>query len=160
MGKVNIFITLLVIQLIVGFSDAALRIDNESELREAQAALFNLNSETGWLLLNYVDDNTVHMVAGGEGTAEDLVAQLEYDQVQYAIIRVPTSGGNHRDVFIDWIGPEVGLAERTAKALNRGNAEDMLRPFDSSITALNSERLTDENIVTYSNPLSLVRVIA
>ena len=31
-----------------------LRIDNEGELREAQAALFNINSTAGWLLLNYV----------------------------------------------------------------------------------------------------------
>lgn len=61
-----------------------LKLDNESELREAQAALFNVNSQTGWLLLNYVGPSTVHFAAGGElSNIEDIAAQLEDDQIQY-----------------------------------------------------------------------------
>lgn len=60
-----------------------LKLDNESELREAQAALFNVNSQSGWLLLNYVGPSTVHFAAGGEGGCEELKPQFEDDQIQY-----------------------------------------------------------------------------
>jgi hypothetical protein len=61
-----------------------LMLDNESELREAQAALFNINSQSGWLLLNFVGPNTVHFSAGGEFNGiEDISSQFEDDQIQY-----------------------------------------------------------------------------
>lgn len=60
-----------------------LKLDNESELREAQAALFNINSTSGWLILNYVGPSTVHFSAGGEGGPEEVYQQLEDDQIQY-----------------------------------------------------------------------------
>lgn len=60
-----------------------LRLDNEPELREAQAALFNINSTSGWLLLNYVGPQTVHFAAGGEGGPEEIAPQFEDDQIQY-----------------------------------------------------------------------------
>jgi hypothetical protein len=65
-----------------------LRLDNEGELREAQAALFNINSTSGWLLLNYVGlggQQAVHFAAGGEGGVDELVRQFEDDQIQYLI---------------------------------------------------------------------------
>ena len=63
-----------------------LKLDNESELREAQAALFNVNSQSGWLLLNYVGSSTVHFAAGGEEDVEELSRHLEDDQIQYALV--------------------------------------------------------------------------
>ena len=60
-----------------------LKLDNESELREAQAALFNINSVSGWLLLNYVGPSTIHFAAGGEGGPEELAQHFEDDQIQY-----------------------------------------------------------------------------
>ena len=63
-----------------------LKLDNESELREAQAALFNVNSQNGWLLINYVGPSTCHFAAGGElSSIEDISSQLEDDQVQYPL---------------------------------------------------------------------------
>lgn len=60
-----------------------LKLDNEGEVREAQAALFNVNSITGWILLNYVGTSTLHFSAGGEGGPEELAQHFEEDQVQY-----------------------------------------------------------------------------
>jgi hypothetical protein len=57
------------------------KLDNKSELREAQAALFNVNSQSGWLLLNYVGPTTVHSAAGGEGGVEEIINHLENDQI-------------------------------------------------------------------------------
>ncbi|XP_037037590.1 uncharacterized protein LOC119075268 [Bradysia coprophila] len=149
----------------VGIADAYLRLDNESELREAQAALFNTNSESGWLLLNYVSDSTVHFAAGGEGGPDDVVPHLEADQIQYVLIRVGgiqeegTSKTTYRDVFIAWIGPSVGIIEKGKKTAFLGDAQNMLQPFHASITALNSDKINKENIIDRSNPLSGSQVI-
>ncbi|XP_037027533.1 uncharacterized protein LOC119068161 [Bradysia coprophila] len=155
----------LIFAVALGFADAILRLDNESELREAQAALFNVNSESGWLLLNYVGPSTVHFAAGGEGGAEDVVAHLEDDQIQYILIREGgiqekgTSKTTIRDVFIAWIGPNVGFIEKGKKTAFLGDAESMLQPFHASITALNRDNFNDENIIDRSHPLSGSHVI-
>ncbi|KAG4078981.1 hypothetical protein HA402_001636 [Bradysia odoriphaga] len=149
----------------LGFADAVLQLDNESELREAQAALFNDNSVSGWLLLNYVGDTTVHFAAGGEGGAEDVVSHLEDDQIQYILIReggIPEVGSSKttiRDVFIAWIGPNVDVIEKGKKTAMLGDAENMLQPFHASITALNRDNFNDVNIIDRSHPLSGSHVI-
>lgn len=60
-----------------------LQLDNDAEFREAQAALFNVNSQAGWLLFSYVGPQTVHFGAGGEGGPEEIVDNLHDDQIQY-----------------------------------------------------------------------------
>eukprot|EP00026_Physarum_polycephalum_P019106 Phypoly_transcript_20959.p1 GENE.Phypoly_transcript_20959~~Phypoly_transcript_20959.p1 ORF type:complete len:129 (-),score=17.63 Phypoly_transcript_20959:164-550(-) len=110
-----------------------LRLDNESELREAQAALFNINSVSGWLLLNYVGPSTVHFAAGGEGGPEEIVPQFEDDQIQYGLIRIGgiqekgTLKTTIRDIFFCWIGPGVGIIEKGKKTALYGDAEQLLQ---------------------------------
>ncbi len=128
-----------------------LKLDNEGELREAQAALFNINSVSGWLLLNYVGPSTVHFAAGGEGGVEEFVPHLEDDQIQYflyinltesaiafdqynryALVRIGniqekgTLKTTIRDVFITWIGPGVGIIEKGKKTAFLGDAQAFL----------------------------------
>lgn len=124
-----------------------LRIDNESELREAQAALFNINSVSGWLLLNYVGPSTVHFAAGGEGGPEEVSYQLEEDQIQYALVRISVPGGGRatvRDVFVTSIGPGVGIIEKGKKTILHEDARSLLQPFHTDITVLNKRNFNTD----------------
>jgi Cofilin/tropomyosin-type actin-binding protein len=137
-----------------------LKLDNESELREAQAALFNVNSESGWLLLNYVGPSTVHFAAGAEGDVEELSPYLEDNQIQYALVRLGgiQEKGNLkttiRDVFITWIGPNVGIIEKGKKTAFLGDAKAYLQPFHNDVTVLNKDNLNSETLLDRSSPLS------
>jgi hypothetical protein len=143
-----------------------LKLDNESELREAQAALFNVNSQNGWLLLNYVGPSTVHFAAGGElSTLEDLSNQFEDDQIQYALVRIGgiqekgTLKTTMRDIFICWIGPGVGIIEKGKKTAFLGDAQAFLQPFHADVTVLNRNNFTFDSLIDRSHPLSGSHVI-
>ncbi|MBN3895726.1 MAG: hypothetical protein HWQ41_10775 [Nostoc sp. NOS(2021)] len=144
-----------------------LRLDNEAELREAQAALFNVNNNTsGWLLLNYVGPSTVHFTAGGEGDVEELSPHLEDDQIQYALVRLGniqqkgTLKTTIRDVFITYIGPGVGIIEKGKKTAFLGDAQAYLQPFHGDVTVLNKDNFNWETLLDRSSPLSGSHVIA
>ncbi|KAH6879993.1 hypothetical protein B0T10DRAFT_145682 [Thelonectria olida] len=142
-----------------------LKLDNESELREAQAALFNVNSTSGWLLLNYVGPSTVHFAAGGEGGVEEFKSQLEDDQIQYGLIRLGniqergTLKTTIRDIFIVSIGTSVGIIEKGKKTAFLGDAESYLQPFHSSVTVIKKDNLNEETLLDRSHPLSGNHVI-
>jgi hypothetical protein len=139
-----------------------LRIDNESELREAQAALFNINSTSGWLLLNYVGPSTVHFSAGGEDGIEELLQQLEDDQIQYGLIRFSFEENgrtNIKDVFISWIGSSVGIIEKGKKLTFLGDAQSYLQPFHADVTVSNKNNFTLENLLDKSHPNTGSKVI-
>ncbi|KAN0019087.1 hypothetical protein ACTFIU_002289 [Dictyostelium citrinum] len=141
-----------------------LKLDNESELREAQAALFNINSTNGWVLLNYVGPSTVHFAAGGE-SFEDVAPQLEDDQIQYGLIRIGdiqekgTLKTTVRDIFFCWIGPGVGIIEKGKKTSLLGDAQMLLQPYHADITVLNKDKFNRETILDRSHPLSGSHVI-
>ncbi|EGC34157.1 hypothetical protein DICPUDRAFT_48521 [Dictyostelium purpureum] len=142
-----------------------LKLDNESELREAQAALFNINSTSGWLLLNYVGPSTVHFCAGGEGGVDDIKDHLEDDQIQYGLIRIGniqekgTLKTTVRDIFFCWIGPGVGIIEKGKKIANLGDAQALLQPFHADITILSKSKFDKETVLDRSHPLSGSHVI-
>ncbi len=142
-----------------------LKLDNEAELREAQAALFNVNSTSGWLLLNYVGPSTVHFAAGGEGGPAELAQQFEDDQIQYALIRIGeiqekgTLKTTIRDIMLTWIGPGVGIIEKGKKTAFLGDAQSILQPFHAEVTVLRRERFNHETLLDRSHPLSGSHVI-
>ncbi|CAF1425077.1 unnamed protein product [Rotaria sordida] len=141
------------------------KLDNESELREAQAALFNVNSQSGWLLLNYVGPHTVHFAAGGEGDVDELKNHLENDQIQYGLVRLGgiqekgTLKVTIRDVFINWIGPEVAIAEKGKKSAHLGDVQTFLQPFHAEVTVHNKDNFNHQTVLDKSHPLSGSHVI-
>jgi hypothetical protein len=138
---------------------AVLNLDNESELRESQAALFNVNSNFGWLLLNYVGPSTIHFTASGEGGAEDLSPNFKNDQIQYALIRIKDYENKIRDIFITWIGSNVDIIEKGNKLNFLDDVQLYLQPFHADVTVLNKDKFTYNSLLDKSNPLSGSHVI-
>lgn len=138
---------------------AILILDNESELREAQAALFNVNSNSGWLLLNYIEPSIIHFAAGGEGGVEDLSPFFEDDQIQYALIRIKDYENKIRDIFITWIGSNVDIIEKSKKSKYLDDAQSYLQPFHADVTVLNKDKFTFNTLLNKSSPLSSSHVI-
>jgi len=144
----------------------ALKIEEKKdELREAQAALFNVNSQSGWLLINYVGPNVVHFAAGGEGDVDEIKQHLQDDQIQYGLIRLGniqekgTLKVTLRDVFVTWIGPSVGIIEKGKKSSFLGDVQAYLQPFHADLTVLNKRNFNRDNALDRSNPLSGSHVI-
>ena len=138
-----------------------LRIDNEDELREAQAALFNINSTSGWLLVNYVGPSTVHFAAGGEGDENEWKPLLEDDQIQYLLVRLGNipEQNSVRDIFIKYIGFEVGIIEKGKKTAHLGDIQSLLQPFHADVTVVNKNALDRDSLLDRSHPLSGSHVI-
>ncbi|EFA74937.1 hypothetical protein PPL_11971 [Heterostelium album PN500] len=141
-----------------------LKLDNEGELREAQAATFNIDSTSGWVLLNYVGPSTVHFYAGGDNF-DDIKKQFEDDQIQYGLVRIGgiqekgTLKTTSRDIFFCWIGPGVGIIEKGKKTALLGDAQSFLQPFHADITVLNKDKFDRETVLDRSSPLSGSHVI-
>ena len=134
-----------------------LKLDNEPELREAKAALFNINSPSGWVLLNYVGPSTVHFSASGEGGPDAITPHFEDDQIQYALVRVNAGSGSMddiRDVFLTWIGPGVGILEKGNKRAFEEEAQYYLQPFHGDVTVLNRANFNMANLLKKSHPLN------
>lgn len=53
--------------------------------------------------------------------------------------------------FINEIGPSVGTIEKEKKAAFQGDAESLLQPYHSVITASNKDKFNDANIIDRSN---------
>jgi hypothetical protein len=125
------------------------RLDNEGELREAQAALFNVNAGGGgWLMLRYVGPTTVSFAAGGEDGTGDLLRQFADDQIQYALIRLDVPGqtgsGSTRDVFVRWTGPEVGIIDKGRRFSHEADVQGFLQPFHTHVNVTNRQRFDTE----------------
>jgi hypothetical protein len=127
----------------------AVSLDNKFELQDAHFALFDVNAGGGaWLLLRYVGPTTVHFARGGEDRIEDLRRQFEDDQIQYALIRLAVPGqtgsGSIRDVFVQWIGPEVDVKAKDMMMLHEGDVKGFLQPFHAHVNVTNRQRFDTE----------------
>lgn len=122
-----------------------LTLDNEGELREAQAAMFSANARgCAWLLLNYVGFTTVHFTAGGSDSVEELRPHLQDEEIQYALVRLPLPDGSTRDVFVQFTGPGVGIIEKGKKTAHLGDVQALLQPFHKDVSVTNPHRFDTE----------------
>jgi len=59
-----------------------------------------------------------------------------------------------RDVFIHWIGSEVGIIQKGQKKAHVGEVQAILQPHHADLIALNKGKLTTELVVARTNPQS------
>ena len=144
----------------------ALTLTNAQEVQEAQGALFNVNTATGWILLGYNGPNSLILNSAGEGGPEEVVPKLVDNQVLYGVIRfgnVPAGGVKviTRDVFFSWVGPNVKPADKKTHETYGKQAQKFLQPYtaNSEITVLKKNLFTRDQILEKSNPAAKNRVI-
>lgn len=107
--------------------------------------------------------------AYGEGGVEDFVGHLQEDQIQYIVVRLlekskaiqDRKDGKQvtRDVFIQWLGPDVRPVEKGKKQAHLGSVTKLLSPVHAEIVAINKKNINHDTVFDRSNPLSGSHVI-
>lgn len=123
--------------------------DNEGDMREARAVLFNVNSRSGWILLDWAGSSTIHFDTGGEEGLSELIPNLRDDEIQYALYRIGNIPDGYRttvrDVFITIIGSRVSSSEISEKKGYLDDVKWYLEPFHSEVVVKNKYNLTDDS---------------
>jgi hypothetical protein len=124
----------------------AVRVVDENAIRAAMADVLRPTNFSGWVLLHYVDDNTVGLQAQGNGGVEEVKPLLKPDQAQYLLIRFYEKKEGldcNRDVYIAWTGPQVNKIKAAKKHTHFGQFEALLRPNHAQLTAININNFTE-----------------
>ena len=115
---------------------------------------------------------------------DELKHQLEDDQIQYAVIRLGgieedgSSKGTTRDVFINWIGPGVAIADVDKNSAHLGGVQvqiwcnrtlcdsnllpffqNYLQPFHAEVTVKTMDNFNRQNVLDKSHLLFGSQVI-
>eukprot|EP01129_Flabellula_baltica_P009509 TRINITY_DN3894_c0_g1_i3.p1 TRINITY_DN3894_c0_g1~~TRINITY_DN3894_c0_g1_i3.p1 ORF type:complete len:116 (-),score=30.08 TRINITY_DN3894_c0_g1_i3:174-491(-) len=91
---------------------------NSAGISMAISDMLPNNENTGtWILAGYEEGNMIEIREIGHGGVDELRNHLKDDEIMYLIIRVPASMGHSaegtiRDVYINWVGPDVKTIER------------------------------------------------
>lgn len=139
----------------------SLALANEAALNEAFDDVLDRRASSGWLIVGYQSNNTLEFQKSGRGGVEELVQQLHDDQVQYAVIRVPSSKSAQatKDVFIAWSGPGVKSVEVSKKKSHLGEVKELLKPFHCELFAVGKTNFNLETVLDRSGPLSGSHII-
>ena len=97
----------------------------------------------------YSGPSSISFQASGSQKLEDLAEQLRDDQVQYAILRLPTPGAatKVRDILIKWWGPGVKLMEKGKKTGHLGDVKRILQPFHQELNVNGRKNFTAQKIL-------------
>lgn len=132
-----------------------LKLSNEEKLNEVMDDVFSTNSLLGWVIIGYENKKTIALQSFGKGTVAEMVENLKDDEIQYCLVRIPiTDRGTQTttDVFIMWIGSEVGLLDKGRKKSHVGEVQNMMQPFHADLTAISKENFTTDVVVEKSKP--------
>eukprot|EP01100_Stratorugosa_tubuloviscum_P012928 TRINITY_DN628_c1_g1_i3.p1 TRINITY_DN628_c1_g1~~TRINITY_DN628_c1_g1_i3.p1 ORF type:complete len:142 (+),score=79.34 TRINITY_DN628_c1_g1_i3:58-483(+) len=135
---------------------------NLAGIRTAIADVLRPNCYAGWVLLGYVNDNTIALQGSGEAGVDELATHLREDQVQYMLVRLSEQKGttmSSRDIFIAWTGPRVSKIQAARKASNVGAVQGVLSPNHGQLTALNRDNFNEATVRARSAPGSGSHII-
>lgn len=89
----------------------------------------NDSSSTNWTLLGYNDAKAIVLEGKGTGGHAELVARLQPEKVQYALLRVSDVIDGHttvKFVFIQWVGEKVKATFRALTATHKGEITELV----------------------------------
>lgn len=106
-----------------------------------------------WVLVGYSGPTNVSFVASGTKSVDELAEHLKDDQVQYALLRLPTptAATKMRDIFIKWYGPGVKLMEKGKKQAHIGDIKRILQPFHQELTATGKKNFNAHKIIEHTD---------
>jgi len=132
------------------------------KIQNALAEIFHPGSFSGWVLLNYHDENTVQLESKGPGGVEELRPHLREDQCQYMLISFYEKKDGldcNRDVYIAWTGPKVSKIKAAKKMTHFGDLKILLSPNHAQLTATNINNFNEATIRAKALPDSGSHII-
>jgi len=138
--------------------------DNLAQLQETIRTVLEPSSYSGWILLGYKDPRTLTIQeVGVSSSISELRSKLNDSEVQYMLLRLPSTNPNERrttrDIFIAWTGPKVSILQKGKKKTHIGEVKEFLKPFHAELSAIDRTNFTDNVIWERSGPLSGSHII-
>eukprot|EP01087_Luapelamoeba_hula_P001154 TRINITY_DN108_c0_g1_i1.p1 TRINITY_DN108_c0_g1~~TRINITY_DN108_c0_g1_i1.p1 ORF type:complete len:164 (+),score=26.27 TRINITY_DN108_c0_g1_i1:39-494(+) len=142
----------------------SITLDDRAGVKAALTSLQGSGSFSGFIVLRYTGNTSLGLQATGAGGVEELGPHFRDEEVQYAVVRValekydtPRREGDvvrTRDVFIQWVGPGVGIIEKGRKRSHLGEVEKILSPTHATLFATSKKRLDERTVIEKSDPAS------
>jgi len=131
---------------------------NPEKIRSSVSTLLERNTEKGWVLLRYSGPNQISLQGVGFGGVSELVAQLEDNQIQYGLIRLPPDP-LQKDIFMQWVGPKVSKIEQGKKSEHLADLKKLLGPAHAELTALTKKNFNEAKVRELSDPSSGTHIL-
>jgi len=133
---------------VITFSDV-------NTVRDAMASVLHPASISGWVLVKYTGPAVLSFQKAGSGSVNELNQELNDDDIQFALMRVPidsTEINKTRDIFILWTGTKVKALEKGKKKSHLGDVKKILQPFHSEILVTGRTNFNIATVIERSNP--------
>jgi hypothetical protein len=129
--------------------ETVVTVDNESEFKEALAALRALKSpEAGWIAAKYAKKDTLHFLGTETAALAGLGANFGGDEIVFALVRTTANDGKAttaKFTFINWVGKDVKPMTKAELTTRAGLIVKIFGPSSSVINASeDAGRFTDE----------------
>jgi len=125
--------------------------------------VFEISVEEGFVLLKYSAPSSLQLQSSSpRGTIPQLLSLLDDAQVQYALVRLPPLPGDDKgpkDVFLTWVGCNVGKIERGKKSEHLADVKSVLGPSHIDLTALTRQNFTHKTLRELADPSSGTHVL-
>ncbi|KAJ5281046.1 hypothetical protein N7478_006418 [Penicillium angulare] len=104
----------------------------DPQVSKALGNLRNANEADSWVLMSYVKDaRSLFFAASGQGDINEITEYLDQSKVQFALIRRRNDEGATKDIFVSFVGPDVGFTQRRHVSECRTEANSILGPVDA-----------------------------
>jgi len=123
---------------------------SDPAIAQAYADVRSDASETTWVVLKYVDKNTIGVAATGAGTVDDLKAHLPQGDVGYAYLRV-TTGDNEskraKFVLVAWVPDDAPVLRKAKQSVHKADVKSIFKEFALEVLAAEADELNHDKIV-------------
>jgi len=120
-------------------------VQEEETAKAALKAIRYGTDGTNWMILSYVNNNSLGLTSKGNGGIDELKSHLKQDAVAYAFVSVDDkidATEMKRFVYVRWVPENVPSMLKGKLTTHRGYVEDWYQPYHLSINASEDSEIT------------------